>query len=570
MSQRLLLPLLLIVLAGLGVGFWWAFGGDPAPPAEGLGPGPGPVITSSAPVGLEPGLPDARGRDDRDGGGDVTSTVVIPLEITLELVEATGRLAIDGKASLGHAASARIRGSMFGYDGRPLNGQVKFIAGPNTGRILEVDSSGAFGANDLYAGISLVRLTGPGAPGAEREVLLREKRETPLNIGFGSPATVTGQVKDTAGNPVPQATVFMDGQKTQTDERGNFYFPRMTSGKVPIYITKPGYASQRESQEYLTYVTAGGSVPKGKLQYTLRPGATLKVSVPERLGVGRPGLLYLSGPLEPGKMRRYPWHLKSPVTIYGGETVEIDDLPAGAVRVQLFIPGTKCVPKTQSPVLAEGDTKEISFHLKPAAVLRGKVTLGGKAVSRALVQLEAPDVTDASVKALDGNYGRAKIEMEMMGLMPPALQRVRTGDTGGFQFSAGEELAPTRYLTARSADGRAWAGRVVRSGEREVELKLESVEEGLGSLVFETTERTQGLPVKYTVNGKPASVMLPRGERLVIEDLPEGRWRYSARWGTEVVQAPTPLLVKDSMDLFVPLPKGAVEGQSKALRDAMQ
>ena len=55
-----------------------------------------------------------------------------------------------------------MRGSVHGADGRPLRAQVEFVAGPNTGRLLDCDERGRFGANDLYAGLAgrdLLRLS---------------------------------------------------------------------------------------------------------------------------------------------------------------------------------------------------------------------------------------------------------------------------------------------------------------------------------------------------------------------------------------------------------------------------
>ena len=72
------------------------------------------------------------------------------------------------------------------------------------------------------------------------------------------------------------------------------------------------------------------------------------------------------------------------------------------------------------------------------------------------------------------------------------------------------------------------------------------------------------------VDGKPHTVVLPPGERLEIEGLPEGTWRVKARWSTETLLDDVTLTLKGSEDLFVPLPQGAIDGQSKRLRDAMQ
>ncbi len=573
MTQRILLISILLVVAVLGGGLWLALQSGPGTSRpdldEELLPGPS---TPVEPERVLEQLPRVAESDVDEGiPEEARTTVVIPLEIDFELLEATGRLSAEGLPALGSAATARLRGTAHRSDGRGVSGAVEFIAGPNRGRVLETDSRGAFGANDLYPGLSLVAITGAGVPGAEREVLLRAKRLSELPVGFGRPAVVYGQVRDERNNPLPFAEVRMDGQKTQTDEQGIFRFIRMTSGKVPVYISKPGYASVRE----MSYITAGTTIALGKLKYVLRPAATLSIAVADRLGTGGPGTLILSGALEPrplagDKARTYPWHLKSPATIYAGETIEIEDLPAGRVRLQLFVPGAIVQPKTQTISLVAGQRKHATFNLKAAPILSGHVTLKGVPVERALVRLEAPDVTLATQHALGGEFGRATIEMEILGQVPPAVQQVFTGADGRFQFSAAEEIALTRYLTARAPDGQSWAGRVVQEGEREVDLVLKPAEGGRGSLVIETSTRHQALPVEYVVNGKPDAVTLPVGEPLRIDGLPEGVWRYSVRWGTELIQKGIPVEIDGKRELFIPLPQGAIDGQPKSLRDSLR
>ena len=333
-----------------------------------------------------------------------------------------------------------------------------------------------------------------------------------------------------------------------------------------MYVSKPGYASHRE----MLYVTAGTRMEPGTLRYNLRQGAMAKIVVPERIGLGRPGKLFVSGSLDGPSERSYPWHLVSPRDVLAGETLEIEDLPQGSVRFQLFMPGAKVLPASQSVALFAGESKTVTVHLEPAPALVGRVTRDGEPVQGALVQLQAPDVTGAASKVLGGRLGRAQFEAEVLGQVPPALQSAVTRANGRFEFSAAEDLSEVRYLTATSRDGKAWAGRVVRSGERDVELALQEVQGGEGGFVVETSERFQALPVSYVVDGKPHTVVLPPGERLEIEGLPEGTWRVKARWSTETILDDVTLTVKGSEELFVPLPQGAIDGQSKRLRDAMQ
>jgi len=565
MKQKLLLPLLILALAALAGVLWTLSDAGPGESVAGLEHGGGGAVQEEPDA--RAALPDSRGlaappRVDED----LSTTVVIPLEVELELVEAKARLDDDGAPPLGSAATARLRGSMHGADGRGLRGHVEFVAGPNRGRVLDTDDEGRFGAHDLLSGLSLVALRAPGVPGAEREVLLREKRESQLNVGFGRPASVRGLVRDHNNVPLPGATVVVDGQETVTDDVGRFYFARVASGKVPIYVMKPGYASQRQMQAF----TAGMNLPTDSLKFNLRPAATLRVQIPERIGLGIPGQLFLSGPLDGTGQRGYPWHLKSPIAVHGGETVEIEDLPAGRVRLQYFRAGAVARPAVVHETLIEGQTRDVTIHLEPAALLAGVVKSGGSPVSGARVRLEAPDVSGASVTAMGERFGRATLEMEVLSRMPPAVQTTITGGDGRFRFSAAEQLSSVRYLTATSADGKAWAGRVVRKGEKEVELLLEPAREGLAGLRIETSERFQALPVDYVVDGRPDSTLLAPGARLAIEGLPEGSWKVRVNWGGEVILRDVPLELHEVEDLFIPLPEGAIQGQSKQLRDALK
>ncbi len=571
MTQRLLLPLIVLVLIALGFGVFLSLDSGPQREPAGL-TSPGQVASSDA---LSPadaggrGSPRSLTQEEVQTAAELATTVVIPLKIELELIAATGRLHQRGEKPMHSDATARLRGSAHTAAGQGLEGQVEFVAGPNRGRLLELDAGGRFGANDLYPGLSLVHITGRGVPGAMREVLLREKREAQLNVGFGRTAVVFGQVFDRKNNYIAGATVSFDGQEVQTDEHGVFRFANVASGKVPVFISRPGFADLRS----VAFITAGTTIALGKLKYTLEEAATLRISLPDRVGTGAPAQVFLSRPFEAGyggAERKFPWHRKNPTTLYAGETLEIEGLPPGRVRIQVFQAGATVEPGTRETTLVPGKVRTEVFHMKAAPILSGRVLLDGKPAARALVQLEAPDVTGATVVARGGHLGRAQLEMDLFSHAPGARQKVLTGADGRFQFSACEELAGVRYLTARSADGRTWAGVAVQKGQREVDLQLTEVREGEAVLSIETATRFQALPVEYTVNGEPHAMKLLAGERLVIEGLPEGSWRYSAKWGGEVIQRPTPIELKGESELYIPLPEGAVQGQAKGMRDSMK
>ena len=566
MTQKLLLPLLLLGLLAFGGFLWMGMGQDPAPTVEGLEMGPTTEITPAEPA---PMVPQVRMLPDNRVGtaepGSTVTTVDLPLEIDITLISSKPRLSSPGVPNLDSSATAKIRGSMHQADGSPGRGYAEFVAGPNQGRVLETDAEGRFGANDLYAGLSLVALRSAGTPGALREAVLRENRETQLNVGFGRTSTVHGQVKGPDNFGLPLAKVVMDGQETMTDEEGRFYFGRMTSGKVPIYISKPGYASYREMQ----HITGGMTIQPGKLRFTLRKGCTLKVVIPERVGSAEPGQLYLSSRLDGTAARTYPWHMKSPITMFSGESIEIEDLPAGPVFLQYFKRGAIAKPSRVMMNVSEAVTKTAMIHLKAAPSITGRVLLNGEPVDGALVEFEMPDVSGAAVEAMGGHLGRAQLEVDIYSQMPPAKQKVLTKRDGRFVFSAAEEYSKARYLTARGPDGLSWGGRVVKQGEYEVDIVLDSSALGESEFVFETSERFQALPVRYSVNGKPHSKILPANEDLTIGDLPEGRYSVEVRWRNDKILDDVIMDVADTRNVFVPLPVGAIEGKNPGPKEQL-
>ena len=281
-SHRKILLLFAACLA-LGAGLLVFLSGDDegqAAPIEVITPGGvGPEIDMVARVTRDEDLGSARELE-----GEEPTEIFFPLELSLSLVEPAKRLVADGVGAHGSGARARLQGHLFGSDSKGVTGEVRFTSGANMGRVLKCDAGGGFGAHDLYPGLSIVKVSGPMIPGAEREVLLRNDRKSVLNIGFGRPAVVHGRVQNEAGDPIIGARVTMDGQETYTDQEGTFYYPRMTSGQVLLIVEKEGFAAWREKYN----VKAGATITGDKLVYTLRPGAGLELRIAESLGARHP------------------------------------------------------------------------------------------------------------------------------------------------------------------------------------------------------------------------------------------------------------------------------------------
>jgi hypothetical protein len=246
-NQALIVFLLLLAAAG-GVGLWVALGFETERDQEGLQAGgtpqPGvktdldPVIEDRDPLVPVPVVDD-----------DFVSTVAYPLKVELKLVRSGRGEAIEGVAPIGTGASAGITGSVYDPNGTGVSALIRFTAGANTGRELRCDSTGAFGAADLYPGISIVDIEVPDGHMAQREVRLVERSTQILNIGFGRPASVNGLVLDSAGQGIEGAEVSIDGHLAFTDSVGEFFLPELASGKTLAIVKKQGGAgSHRRSR----------------------------------------------------------------------------------------------------------------------------------------------------------------------------------------------------------------------------------------------------------------------------------------------------------------------------------
>jgi hypothetical protein len=425
------------------------------------------------------------------------------------------------------------------------------------GRVLECDAGGGFGAHDLYPGLSIVKVSGPMIVGAEREVLLRNDRKSVLNIGFGRPAVIHGRVQDSEGEPISGARVTMDGQVSFTDEQGAFYYPRMTSGQVLLFAEKEGYTAWRERYN----VQAGATISGDRLTYTLRPGARLELRIAESLGARQAAQVFLLPAAGARTSRNFPWHRVNPVSVHPGGTTMLEGLPPGNLQLYLFHAGARAKPRVSSVSLKAGRLTTFVLHLEPTTMLKGRVLLKGKPVERALVKLESPDQVQATLATFGQPDGF--LEVGVFPNLPTSVQSAWSDRSGRFSFSSNEQASPTRYLTAEGPDGDTWAGKIVRRGEREVELVLEERPPNECVLEFQMEGRELALPVQVIVDGAPrVTVTLPVDQEFRVEGLAKGRWIVSARWNSQTLLRDVLVDLEDETALLVPLPKAAQSGGS--------
>jgi hypothetical protein len=551
--------LILLLALPLGVGAFALFaagdderGGERSPPPD----------SAEAPVPAEPV------REElipppvvRVATGSATTTVLWPVKVELELLEARFLPKQEGVPPIGSGATARMSGCITGFDDSPVQAEVRFVAGANTGRVLRGDPTGRFGAVDLYPGLSLIEVRGANTLGSRREVRLRRGQETLVNIGYSRPGSVFGKVQDSKGTGLEGAAVVIDGTRTLTDAEGGFYLQSVAAGQVLCEVEKDGFALYQE----LVWVAGGQTTQKERMTFTLKPEVQLRVAVQGSAGGPGPVQLYVFSDRpeynanSAFRNESFPWHKINPVEAWPGQPVTIGKLRPEVVKVHAFRPGARASVR---PVNLAASTRDLVLELVPAPTIGGIVKQDGAPVLGATVKLEAPDRVRASMSYFEEpSYF---LETAVIPNLPPGLQETKTDKDGRFLLTAWADASPVRYLEARGPGGGAWAGRFVKPDDEQVVIELKTLDVGKSTLLVDFPGRHQGLPVELWIGGAPTSTqILAADQELEVSSLVAGKWRVTVTWHAQPVKPAEDVQIEEVERLEVALPPECIEGQTE-------
>ena len=561
-SRRLLLPVLLVLLAVV-LGFLFLQGDSEAEPED--------LVLRPDDQEVDPGIfPPAEKKPVLIVPPKVTpipiavgsTTVLWPLRLELDLLQAEYLPTEPGTLPVGSGATAGLQGRITGRSDRGARAEIRFIAGANVGRVLYTDATGRFGATDLYPGMSVVDVHGENLLGSRREVRLRQRRTSQLNIGYGRPGSIQGRVQRLTGEGLEGATVFIDGTRVVTGVEGGFFLGSVAAGRVLVEVECPGYTSTKE----VVGITGGKMLTEKQATFTLHDSSSLVIAVSNHVGSGPVQVVLLPGLMERRptiddvqRNTGYPWHRINPIEVWPGRTTTIDGLPSMVVKLYAFRQGAIVPPKVVN--LKSGQPYTIQLDLKPAPKITGRVTKDGEPVSGAQVSLEAPN----RVRATLAYFREQSLFLESAALpdLPCAVQKVETDERGRFVLTAWADVAEVRYLEVVGPDG-DWAGRLVHAGDEAIDLALEEVKLADAELELSFPDRHQALPLEILIDGTPYDpLLLPPGEPQSITDLRAGRWRMKVSWHGVPVLPEEELVIENRTRRQIELPLEAINGQDE-------
>jgi hypothetical protein len=195
-------------------------------------------------------------------------------------------------------------------------------------------------------------------------------------------------------------------------------------------------------------------------------------------------------------------------------------------------------------------------------LLTGRVVDDGQVVAGATVRVVAADPVDASLRLFGGS--RLSLEEEVLPLSPAVVRATRSAGDGRFRISAGEQVSEWRLLEAVGPKGLRRGLLAVGPNQREVEIELDSIEEGTARLELALPRRFQAIAVQLTIDGRPGERFeVESREDLVIDGLAQGLWRLDVRWRGARLLEEGGLELEGVERRTIELPEEAILGQDR-------
>ncbi|MFJ2535761.1 MSCRAMM family protein [Microbacterium maritypicum] len=212
------------------------------------------------------------------------------------------------------------------------------------------------------------------------------------------PVTVSGRVFNDDGNPVPRATVSVDGtQNTSTDVNGFYQFDTLTVGGHTVFVTPPpGYSIATPTQPIS--VPAGSENPIEDVDFTLVENATLSGTVTTNsdgvpgvtLTATAPGAPTLTAVTDAKGAYSFP-------RLASGEYEVTVSMPAGYIATNAT---------TRAETVATVDVLDVDFELDRLGAFSGTVlTDDGTPVSGAVIIVGGGSSTQQLTTDAAGGFG---------------------------------------------------------------------------------------------------------------------------------------------------------------------
>ena len=447
-----------LALTGALIAAWSWLASTPAT-ASGVGTAAGPLATPAAHAAERRASPPAR---DLGAASDARQAASEPA--TLVAPALTGCFG-PSIPELGRSAVLRI---VVSRNGLPTSASLTLLAGPDAGLRARVHGAGFLELDALHPGLALLELVTDDGARCVREVLLRHRRTSALELDFGDHGVVSGSVHAPDGAPLSGARVTLDGALALSGADGRFVVERRLADGAEVVVRHPGFATQRA---FVPASDAASDASRPPLSITLQPAAELVIRVPAHAQFSGDVQLVIVPSGEPaalgapGLRASYPWSASAPLRVPAGGELRLDDLPRCRVDVLAFHPLARGRPL--SGWCRPGVSAVLDVELEAAPTLEVSVVRDGEPVHRARVELVVAN--RASERARAFGTQRHALDRVPVGRLPHTLQAQLSDAHGRALLGLAHETA---YVRVTSADASLRVVRRVAPGQRVLSVDL--------------------------------------------------------------------------------------------------